>query len=153
MSTGRAQECLNSAWHHGQDAKGESVVRVWFAQSTCQACQACPFRTRGTKAQATGRSMTVRFPPERHEMLQAARARQPTPEFHDLYQARCGIEGTFAQTTRNTGMRRARSVGQRKTHLQHLFTALATDILRLVCWLEGAPFATTRSSRFAALAA
>ena len=92
--------------------------------------------------------MTVRFPPERHEMLLAARARQQTPEFHDVYQARCGIEGTFSQTTRNTGLRRARYIGQRKTHLQHLFTALATNILRLVRWLEGIPFAKTRTSRF-----
>jgi transposase len=138
------------AWHPGKDAKGESVVTVWFARSTCQAC---PLRARCTKAQATGRSMTVRFPPERHEMLLAARARQQTPEFHAVYQARCGIEGTFCQTTRNTGMRRARYIGQRKTHLQHLFTALATNILRLVRWLEAVPFAKTRTSRFAALAA
>jgi transposase len=138
------------AWYHGKDAKGESVVSVWFAQPTCQAC---PLRAHCTKAQATGRSMTVRFPPERHEMLLAARARQQTPEFHDLYQARCGIEGTFSQTTRNTGLRRAPYVGQRKTHLQHLFTALATNILRLMHWLEGIPFAKTRISRFAALAA
>ena len=50
------------AWYLGKDAKGESVVTVWFAQSTCQAC---PLRAQCTKAQATGRSMTVRFPPER----------------------------------------------------------------------------------------
>jgi transposase len=97
--------------------------------------------------------MTLRFPPERHELLQAARARQQTPEFRAVYRARSGIEGTFAQTTRNTGMRRARYIGRRKTHLQHLFTALATNILRLVYWLEGAPLAKTRASRFAALAA
>lgn len=138
------------SWHLGKDTKGESVVQVWFAQLTCQAC---PLRQRCTTAQATGRSMTLRFPPERHAMLQAARARQQTPEFHEVYRARCGIEGTFSQTTRNTGMRRARYIGQRKTHLQHLFTALATNILRLVCWLDGTPFAKTRTSRFGALAA
>jgi transposase len=82
-----------------------------------------------------------------------ARARQQTPAFHEAYQARCGVEGTFSQTTRTSGMRWARSIGQRKTHLQHLFTALATNILRLVRWLEGIPLATTRTSRFAALAA
>jgi transposase len=48
------------AWHRGKDAKGESVVTVWFAPSTCQACL---LRAQCTKAQATGRSMTVRFPP------------------------------------------------------------------------------------------
>lgn len=138
------------AWHHGQDTQGESVVMVSFAWPTCQTG---PLRARCTKAKATGRSMTLRFPPERHEMLLAARARQRTPEFHAVYQARCGIEGTFSQTTRTTGMRRARSIGQRKTHLQHLFTALATTILRLMRWLEGVPFAKTRTSRFAALAA
>jgi transposase len=140
----------SSAWHLGKDAKGESVVGVWCAQSTCQAC---PLRTQCTKAQATGRRMTVRFPPERHEMLLAARARQQPPEFHDVYQARCGIAGTFSHTTRATGMRRARYLGQRKTQLQHLFTALATTILRLMRWREGIPFANTRTARFAALAA
>ncbi len=140
----------SSAWHHGKDAKGESVVQVWFALPTCQAC---PLRRRCTHAQATGRSLTFRFPPERHELLLAARAHQQTPEFHDVYRARCGVEGTFAQTTRITGMRRARYIGQRKTHLQHVFTAVATNIFRLVCWLEGTPFARTRTSRFAALAA
>jgi transposase len=138
------------AWHHGTDAKGEPVVQACFAQPTCQAC---PLRRHCTHAQATGRSMTLRFPPERHALLQAARARQQTSGFYDVYRARCGVEGTFTQTTRNTGMRRARYIGQRKTHLQHLFTALATNVLRLVCWLEGAPFARTRTSRFAALAA
>lgn len=138
------------SWHRGKDAKGESVVQVWFAQPICQAC---PLRRRCTTALVTGRSMTLRFPPERHAMLQAARVRQQTPEFHAVYRARCGVEGTFSQTTRNTGLRRARYVGQRKTHLQHLFTALATNILRLMCWLEGTPFAKTRISRFAALAA
>jgi hypothetical protein len=138
------------AWHHGQDAKGASVVTGWFAKPTCQAC---PLWPRYTKAEATGRSMTRRFPPERHQMLLGARARQQTAEFREVYQARCGIAGTFSQTTRNPGMRRARYIGQRKTHLQHLFTALATNILRLVRWLEGIPLAKTRTSRFAALAA
>ncbi len=45
--------------------------------------------------------MTVRFPPERYEMLLTARARQQTLAFHDVYQAYqayqacCGVEGTW----------------------------------------------------------
>jgi transposase len=138
------------AWQHGQDATGASVVTVWLAKPTCQAGA---LRTLCPKAEATGRSMTRRFPRARHELLVAARARQQTSEFHAVYPARCGIDGTFAHTTRTTGMRRARSIGRRKTHLQHRFTALATTFLRLMCWLEGAPFAQTRTARFAALAA
>jgi Transposase DDE domain len=97
--------------------------------------------------------MTVRSPRERHEMLQTARLRQQAEAFKGLYRVRAGIEGTFSQTTRNTGMRRARYLGRRKTHLQHILSAAATNILRLVQWRCGVPFAKTRTSRFAALAA
>jgi transposase len=138
------------AWHPAKDAKGESVVQVFFAKPVCQAC---PIRRTCTDAQATGRSMTLRFPQERHEMLLAARSRQQTEAFKALYRLRAGIEGTFSQTTRNTGVRRARYLGLPKTHLQHILTAVATNLLRLVEWLDGIPFAKTRTSRFAALAA
>jgi hypothetical protein len=40
-----------------------------------------------------------------------------------------------------------------KTHLQDVITATATNIVRLISWLDGIPFAKTRISRFAALAA
>lgn len=86
-------------------------------------------------------------------MLQQARQRQQTEEFRTTYRHRAGVEGTFSQTTRNTGLRRSRCIGIRKTHLQHLLSAAATNILRLVHWLHGEPFAKTRTSRFAALAA
>lgn len=56
-------------------------------------------------------SMTVRCPPIRHKILQTARLRQQTEAFKVLYRVRVGIEGTFSQTTRNTGLRRARSIG------------------------------------------
>lgn len=139
-----------SAWYPGKDAQGESIVLILFAKHTCQAC---PVRGRCTDARTTGRSMTVRSPRERHEMLQTARLRQQTEAFKRLYRVRAGIEGTFSQTTRNTGMRRARYLGRRKTHLQHILSAAATNILRLVQWRHGVPFAKTRTSRFAALAA
>jgi transposase len=97
--------------------------------------------------------MTLRFPQERHEALLAARQRQQTEAFKALYRRRAGIEGTFSQTTRITGVRRARYRGLPKTHLQHVLTAVATNLLRLDAWLQGVPFAKTRTSRFAALAA
>ena len=97
--------------------------------------------------------MTLRFPQERHEALQAARTRQQTDVFKNLYRRRSGIEGTFSQTARKSGLRRTRYRGMPKTHLQHVVTATATNIVRLISWLDGVPFAKTRASRFAALAA
>jgi transposase len=138
------------SWTRGKDAKGESIVQIFFA---LQACQGCPIRHACTHAQATGRSMTLRFPQERHEALQVARRRQQTDEFKARYCRRSGIEGTFSQTTRIAGLRRARYLGLPKTHLQHVVTATATNIVRLISWLDGVPFSKTRAPRFAALAA
>ena len=137
-------------WYRARDAKAESVVQVLFAKAVCHAC---PVRNTCTGAQATGRSMTLRFPQERHETLLAARQRQQTAAVKALYRLRAGIEGTFSQTTRNTGLRHARYRGLPKTHLQHILTAVATNLLRVAEWLDGAPLAKTRTSRFAALAA
>jgi transposase len=78
--------------------------------------------------------------------------RQTTAEFKAQYAARAGVEGTLAQGTRGFGLRRARYVGQAKTHLQHLLTAVAINVVRVVAWLCGRPQARTRQSRFARLA-
>jgi transposase len=40
-----------------------------------------------------------------------------------------------------------------KTHLQHVFPAVAINLMRLAAWLDEIPRAKTRPSRFAALAA
>ena len=53
---------------------------------------------------------------------------------------------------RGFGLRCARYRGLEKTHLQHVATAAAINMDRIVAWLEERPRATTRTSRFAALA-
>jgi transposase len=83
--------------------------------------------------------------------MKTTRMRQPDA-FKTLYRRRAGIEGAFSQTTRNTGLRRARYLGMPKTHKQHAVTATATNIVRLISSLDGVPFAKTRVSHFAALA-
>ena len=50
------------------------------------------------------------------------------------------------------GLRRTRYRGLAKTHLQHVATAAAINVDRIVAWLDERPRATTRTSRFAALA-
>ena len=85
--------------------------------------------------------------------LYAARHRQQTPEFREPYRKRAGMEGTLSQGVRRSEMRRSRYIGLARTHLQHLLTAAALNLMRAVAWLTEAPRAKTRPSRFAALLA
>ena len=64
---------------------------------------------------------------------------------------RAGIEGTHAQAIRHCGLRRCRYLGRAKTHLQHVITAAAANLIRLAEWFAGTPVAKTRCSRFATL--
>ncbi len=44
------------------------------------------------------------------------------------------------------GLRRSRSIGQEKTHLQHVATAAALNVIRTLAWEGGVPRAQTRRS-------
>jgi transposase len=48
-------------------------------------------------------------------------------------------------------MRRSRYAGEAKTHLQHLATAAALNVLRIGDWLAEKPREQTRTSAFARL--
>src|SRR4051794_41412643 len=97
-----------------------------------------------------GRELTVR-PQEHQAALEDARQRQTTADFAARYPARAGVEGTLSQGVRAFGLRRARSLGLARTHLQHVITAVAIDLVRVEAWLTGQPCASTRRSRFATL--
>ncbi len=88
---------------------------------------------------------------EQYEALQTARKRQTTKEFHQQYAARSGIEAAHEQAVRRCGIRRSRDIGLAKTHLQHLITATAINLVRVSEWLAGISPAATRYSRFTAL--
>ena len=70
-----------------------------------------------------------------YETLQAARERQETTAFKEKYNKRAGIEGTISQATRAFDLRRCRYIGLAKTRLQHLATAAAINLTRVVHWL------------------
>lgn len=108
-------------------------------------CRPCMHRSSCTSAKR--RTVTLR-PQAQHEALQAARIRQKTPEFKRAYGQRAGIEGTISQGVRTCDLRRARYVGQIKTHLQHLVTASAINFMRVAELLDETPRAKTRSSAF-----
>ncbi len=67
-------------------------------------------------------------------------------DFKTLYATRAGVEGTISQGVRMMGLRRSRYIGQERTHLQHVATAAAINIVRLMRWLNGEPHAQTRQS-------
>ena len=91
-------------------------------------------------------------PQEQYEALQEARQRLESEEGRQLYNRRAGIEGTISQGVRAFGMRQTRYRGLAKTHMQHIATAAAINFDRIIAWIDGVPRATTRTSRFAALA-
>lgn len=80
------------------------------------------------------------------------RQQQQTSDWKKLYDARAGVEGTLSQGIQVMGLRQSRYVGLAKVRLQHLLSAVAINVVRMVSWLQGVPHAKTRTSRFAALA-
>lgn len=87
-------------------------------------CTPCPFRSRCTKAKVEPRLIGLQTR-EQYATLQAARQWQRTKDFQQPSAARAGGEGTHAQGIRRCGLRQSRSIGLAKTHLPHLFTAVA----------------------------
>ena len=136
-------------WVVNHDAWGTGTVHVGFAG---RACRACPSRPLCTRAETAPRELTLRRE-GRHEAIQTARKRQDTPEWRTLYGARAGIEGCLSQGVRLCGLRRSRYLGLAKTHLQHIATAAALNVVRLDAWLRGKPRAATRTPRFVRLMA
>ncbi len=134
-------------WQATTDKRGQPIVKVAFPRAACAGCAQRPDCTRA----AGGRVLELR-PQAQHEALQAARQRQTTTAFQEQYRVRAGVEGTLSQGVRTCGLRRARYVGLAKTHLQHVATAAALNVVRAIAWLEERPRAQTRRSAFARLA-
>jgi len=127
-------------------------VRVQFASRDCTAC---PVRSHCTKRKVAPRELLLQRR-EEYEALQMAKRRQTTEAFQEEYALRAGVEATHAQGLRRSDLRRTRYIGLAKTHLQHILTALALNLVRAVVWLtetsQTETVATkTRQSRFAAL--
>ena len=131
------------SWTPASDNRKNEVIKIKFSTTDCQSCPSrsvCPHSTRTPR-----RPITVR--PQLHsQALQRARERAKTEDCTALYARRAAVEGTISQGVRVMGLRRSRSIGQEKTHLQHLATAAAMNIVRLMRWLDGEPHAQTRRS-------
>ncbi len=132
----------NSGWTPELDHRGTAVVKVKFSTKDCRSCAN---RIDCAGPAATRRLMTLRTRDE-YIALRSARQRQQTPDFLSLHALRAGVEGTMSQAVRGFGLRRSRYFGQAKTHLQHVATAAAMNLMRLVHWISGEPLAATRQS-------
>jgi transposase len=115
-------------------------------------CRPCPLRARCTRAEDVGRTLTV-YPHVQYEAQARARQRQETEEFKTLYGERSGIEGTISQGVRGMDVRHARYIGVARTHLPHVATAAAINVVRIVDWLMGERPEPTRKSPLLAFAA
>jgi transposase len=134
-------------WKLARSQRGADVIRVEFGK---QDCQECPCRALCTTAPSNPRQLTLR-PQAQYEVIQATRLQKTTQKFKTRYAIRAGVEGTISQGVRAFDLRRSRSIGQPKTHLQHIMTATAINFSRILNWIMGIPLDSTRVSRFAAL--
>jgi hypothetical protein len=119
-----------------QVIRGHDTINLRFPAA---ACRACPTRQLCTSSHPhRGRQLTIR-PRPIHEATTTARARQDSNEFKTVYKQRAGIEGTISQAVTIADTRHARYRGQAKTHLQHVFTAVALNLIRLHAWHNNTP--------------
>lgn len=132
---------VNSSWTPIQ-REGKLLIQVRFSQTDCKACP-----SRASCTGTTRRTLTFHSQ-EQTQALLAARQREHTDAFKEVYRHRAGIEGTHAQAVRTMGLRRSRYIGLRKTHLGHVAVAAAINLVRLTSFLRGEASEQIRTSAF-----
>jgi transposase len=121
---------VSASWSPAQQ-RGTDTIVVKFDTHTCRPC---PLRAQCTTATRGGRQLTIR-PRHIHHAVTEARARQ----------------GTIRQAIAVTETRRARYRGLNKTHLEHVYSAVALNLIRLHAWYNGQPLDRTRTSHLTRL--
>ena len=136
------------SWLPNTYPKNGMMWEVRFARKDCTPCvhraQCTPGQEGTPHRRASRRGSSMR-------RCKPRATRQTTEAFHQQYAPRAGIESTHAQGIRRCGLRQARYIGLAKTHLQHLATAAALNVVRLGEWWAGTPQAKTRYSPFTRL--
>jgi hypothetical protein len=140
------QQQVSTSWSPAVQRGIETIV-VKFDTDTCRPC---PVRAQCTTAKRGGRQLSIR-PRRIHHAVQQARARQDTKQFKATYRLRAGVEGTIRQAVAVTDTRHARYRGQAKTHLEHVYSAVALNLIRLDAWFNGVPLDSTKTSHLGRL--
>src|SRR5215217_2001311 len=134
-------------WHDSRSRQGLPIVQVSFRGPDCTLC---PDRARCTRSPTSARGLTFR-PRVQYEAQRLLRTEQATDAWQQRYGHRSGVEGTIAQATRRGDLHHARYRGLAKTHLQHVLTALALNLVRFDAWLTGTPLGGSWASRLTRL--
>ncbi len=113
-----------------RDPQGRPVLLFIFERSICESC---PLFARCVHSKTHGRYLRTHY----HEaLLQAARQRQGTAEFKELYLLRVAIERKIADLVQH-GLRQARYIGTAKDRLQAQWTGAAVNLRRLFTLFKG----------------
>jgi transposase len=134
-------------WQPARSRDGLPIIRATLRQPDCRPC---PDRSRCTRSQDNARHVTF-LPRRQQEAQQRIRAEQATADWRQRYALRCGVESLIAQASRLSDLHQARYRGLAKTHLQHVLTALALNLVRVDAWLTGVATTGSWTSRLARL--
>jgi transposase len=127
--------------------RGTDTIVITFAAGTCGPC---PVRDQCTTSKRGRRQLTV-HPRDVHDAQRLARARQDTKDWQTKYALRAGVEGTIRQAVAVTDVRHTRYRGLPKTHLEHVYSAVALNMIRLHAYWNGHPLDRRRTSHLARL--
>ena len=127
-ASAEVSQCLSARERSVQICRGTSVARLLDGTP-------CESHAQGTKARQEPRLLFVPSQPE-HEFLQTARAEPQTEAFRAAYALRSGVERLMAQGMRAFELRKARSIGCARTHLQHILIAVAINLVRFIAWVH-----------------
>ncbi|WP_329528750.1 IS1182 family transposase [Streptomyces sp. NBC_01462] len=140
----------NAVWSaQRHNIRGVPIVQVFFRREDCDVCPLREPCTRTTNPRY-GRGLQILAQPLQ-EAQDARRREEQTDEFKARYAVRAGVEGTISQAVRRSGIRTTPYTGLAKTHLGHVFTATALNLVRLDAWWTGTPLGATRTSHFTKL--
>jgi transposase len=134
-------------WQPARSRDGLPIIRATFRQPDCRPC---PDRARCTRSQDNARHVTF-LPRRQQQAQQRLRAEQATGDWRQRYALRCGVESLISQASRLSDLHQARYRGLAKTHLQHVLTALALNLVRVDAWLTGVATTGGWTSRLARL--
>lgn len=135
----------SSSWRPVMTGPQIHEIQVHFRRADCQICAVRVHCTRADR-----RSITL-HPHAEHEALAQARAGETVATFACEYAVRVGIEASIAQALARCGLRHARYRGLAKTHLQHLLTGTALNLIRVADWFGATPPRGDRRSSFVRL--